>query len=274
MVELLENEKVISSGKMNISYGSPRLISQVVKTEPATNAPSGMVKIPAGKFKVKFEQVNWDIKYPEQDKGKTVQMPGYFMDKHPLTNQQYKQFLDATGYRPADAEDFLKHWGNGKIPAGQENFPVVYVSIEDAQAYAEWAGKRLPTELEWQYAAQTAEGYLYPWGNEADTTGVKCNPGNGIPHAVGSFPEGENPLGLQDLIGCVWQLTNDVYSNSLMTFVILKGGSYFAPKASWWYVKSGQLPLIHRQQLYQVSPGYERCSTVGFRCVKVASNNF
>lgn len=271
LVVLLENEKVISSGKMNIPYGSPRLISQVFKTEPAKNAHSGMVEIPGGKFKVEFEQVNWDIKYPEQNKGKTVQMPGYFMDKHPVTNQQYKKFVDATGYRPADAENFLKHWKNGKIPEGQENFPVVYVSIEDAQAYAKWAGKRLPTELEWQYAAQTSEGHLYPWGNEADTTGVKCNPGNGIPHAAGSFPEGENPFGLQDLTGCVWQLTNDVYANSLMTFVILKGGSYFAPKASWWYVKSGQLPLTHRQQLYQVSAGYERAATIGFRCVMDAA---
>lgn len=268
LVELLENEKVISSGKMNIPYGSPRLISQVAKTEPATTVPPGMVEIPAGEFEVTFEQVNWDINYPEQNKGKTLQMPGYFMDKHPVTNQQYKKFLDATGYQPADAENFLKHWENGKIPAGQENFPVVHVSIEDAQAYTKWAGKRLPTELEWQYAAQTSEGRLYPWGSEADSTGVKCNPGNGIPHAVGSFPEGENPLGLQDLTGCVWQLTNDVYANSLMTFVMLKGGSYFAPKASWWYVKSGQLPLMHRQQLYQVSAGYERAATIGFRCVK------
>lgn len=268
LVELLENEKVISSGKMNIPYGSPRLISQVAKTEPAATVPVGMVAIPGGEFKFEFEQVNWDIKYPEQNKGKTVQMPAYFMDKHPVTNQQYKKFLDATGYRPADAENFLKHWENGKIPAGQENFPLVYVSIEDAQAYAKWAGKRLPTELEWQYAAQTSEGNLYPWGNEADSTGLKCNPGNGIPHAVGSFPEGENPWGLQDLTGCVWQLTSDVYANSLMTFVMLKGGSYFAPKASWWYVKSGQLPLTHRQQLYQVSPGYERAASIGFRCVK------
>lgn len=270
LVELLENEKVISSGKMNIPYGSPRLISQVAKTEPATTVPEGMVEIPAGEFKVEFEQVNWDIKYPEENKGKMVQMPGYYMDKYPVTNQQYKQFLDATGYQPADAENFLKHWENGKIPEGQENFPVVYVSIEDAQAYAKWAGKRLPTELEWQYAAQTSEGHLYPWGNEADTTGMKSNPGNGIPYAVGSFSEGENPFGLQDLTRCVWQITNDVYANSLMTFVMLKGGSYFAPKASWWNVKSGQLPLTHRQQLYQVSAGYERAATIGFRCVKVA----
>src|SRR5690606_10541177 len=69
----------------------------------------------------------------------------------------------ATDYKPRDTSNYLKHWTGGKIPKGQEDFPVVYVSYEDARAYAKWAGKRLPTEVEWQYAAQTPAGNEWPW---------------------------------------------------------------------------------------------------------------
>jgi len=98
-------------------------------------------------------------------------MPVFWMDKHPVTNAQFKTFLDATKYRPADAANFLKHWVGNKPPKGQENHPVVYVSYEDAQAYARWAGKRLPTEREWQYAAQTPDGREWPWSTQ--TTGIR-----------------------------------------------------------------------------------------------------
>ncbi len=77
------------------------------------------------------------------------------MDKYSVTNRQYREFLEATGYQPNDTANFLKHWTNNQIPKGQENYPVMYVTLEDAKAYAKWAGKRIPTEIEWQYAAQT-----------------------------------------------------------------------------------------------------------------------
>ena len=94
--------------------------------------------------------------------------------------------------------------------------------------------KCLPTEKEWQYAAQAGDGRLYPWGDTIDST--KCNVGNGILDPVRKYPQGANPLGLEELTGSVWQLTNDSYKNATSGFIILKGGDYFTTKSSWWYV--------------------------------------
>ena len=168
-----------------------------------------------------------------------------------------------------------------------ENFPVTYVSYEDACAFATWAGKRLPTEIEWQYAAQTSALNEWPWKQTIPvtrkeevitetltTTSIEgidstfCNLGNGRPYPVGKYPAGANPFGIQDLVGSVWQLTNDVYMNGSYRYIIMKGGSYFKPSASWWYVQGGPRELHYRQQLLRVSLGFERNATVGFRCIK------
>jgi formylglycine-generating enzyme required for sulfatase activity len=167
-----------------------------------------------------------------------------------------------------------------------ENFPVVYVAYEDAQAYARWAGKRLPTEAEWQWAAQTPALQEWPWKQLKPVTrqaqvitqtltvtaiaGIDpkhTNLGDGKLYAVGSYPKGANLYGLQDLSGCVWQLTNDVYESGSYRYVMMKGGSYFKPSSSWWYVQGGPRELHYRQYLLRVSPGFERNATVGFRCV-------
>jgi gamma-glutamyl hercynylcysteine S-oxide synthase len=247
---------------------APVLISSSSRTPTAGGPPQGMVHVPAGRFTFDAEHIgNWMIPHPLEEIGQEFQMPSFWIDRHPVTNADFKVFLDETSYRPIDDEQFLAHWDEGGIPTGTENHPVVFVSMEDAEAYAAWAGKRLPTEREWQYAAQAGDGRLYPWGDEADTLGVRANPGNGIPDPVGAYPQGANPLGIQDLVGSVWQMTADVYRSGTIRFGILKGGSYFTPLSSWWYVTGGALPLINRQQQLRVSPGYERAATVGFRLV-------
>jgi formylglycine-generating enzyme required for sulfatase activity len=209
------------------------------------------------------------------------------MDKFPVTNEQFYQFIKSSGYQPKDTVNYLKHWVNHNVPAGLEKYPVINVSYEDAKEYAEWAGKRLPTELEWQYAAQTSDGNEWPW---KQVTPVKrkeevitqtltvssiegidstlCNTGNGSIYPVGKYPKGANRYGLQDLTGCVWQLTNDLYQCGNYQYIMLKGGSYFKPSSSWWYVQSGPRELYYKQFLLRVSQGFERNATVGFRCVK------
>jgi gamma-glutamyl hercynylcysteine S-oxide synthase len=169
---------------------------------------------------------------------------------------------------------------------GQENYPVVYVSYEDALAYAKWAGKRLPTEVEWQYAAQTSTSNEWPWRQKKPVKRVEevitntltvskvegidpkfCNLGDGKLYPVGKYPKGANAYGLEDLVGCVWQLTNDLYANGSYRYIIMKGGSYFKPSSSWWYVQGGPRELDYRQYLLRISEGFERNATVGFRCV-------
>lgn len=267
VVQLLENGQLTDERIVTLKPGTPRLIS-ARNTSPVsgTLTTEGMIKVPPGLFIWNTTHGDDFVNYPDAYVGKELKMPAFYMDKYPVTNAQYALFLEKSGYQPTDTTNFLHHWTNGKIPAGQAQYPVVYVSLEDAQAYAAWAGKRIPTETEWQYAAQYPDGRKWPWGNTPDST--LCNPGNGIPDAVGQYPRGANLLGIEDLTGNVWQLTSDIYQNASYSYVLLKGGSYFKPEASWWYVQGGPQELTYRQQLLRVSQGFERNATVGFRCVK------
>ncbi len=289
IIQLMDKGILLDEYIVSIPAGESRRISTVQKTKPATVVPPGMVTIPAGSFNFKATNGDAFIPYPKQDVGETFEMPAMFMDKFPVTNAGYLQFIKASKYKPSDTANYLKHWFKGKIPAGKEEFPVVYISYEDAKAYAAWAGKRLPTEIEWQYAAQTPEGNEWPWKQTApvkrkeqfvtETLTVSalegidsslCNLGDGKLYPVGKYPGGANPYRLQDLTGCVWQLTNDVYMNGSYRYIMMKGGSFFKPSSSWWYVQGGPRELHYRQYLLRISQGFERNSTVGFRCVKDA----
>ena len=263
------NGKTIDSTNLYMPYGQPRIYSIPERTEPAVSAPEGMVLVKGGDFRFNAEfYYDWLLNHPVQDTGKVFSMTSFYMDKHPVTNREFKRFMEATNYKPADPEQFLDHWVNGAPVAGEEDLPVTYVSYEDAKAYAKWAGKRLPTEKEWQYAAQAGDGRRYPWGDTMDST--KCNVGNGILDPVGKYPQGANPLGIEELVGSVWQMTGDWYRSGITSFIMLKGSPYFKTNSSWWYVRGGALPLTNRQQWIRLSQGYERNGTVGFRLVKDA----
>lgn len=286
IIQLFENKELLDERIVTIPPGTPRLISKSEPTRQHETIPPGMVRIPEGDFTWKTTNGDEFIGYPLIPFKDQVHMNSFCMDKYPVTNRQFQEFMESTGYKPADTANFLMNWLNGKPPRGLENFPVVFVSYEDAIKYAKWAGKRLPTELEWQYGAQTPDLRPWPWGQEKGVTREKewvtntltvnrikgidsryCNPGNGKFEAVGRHPKGANPYGLEDLVGSVWQLTNDEYDNGTNYYVIMKGGSYFNPGSSWWYVQGGPRELHYRQMLLRVSRGFERNSTVGFRCV-------
>lgn len=293
IIQLFDKDILIDETIVTIHAGVPRRISKpgrkLISQKAGTTIPipAGMVMIPAGKFVFKESHGDEFIPYPKQDVESSFNMLPFFMDKHPVTNAQFKKFIDAAGYKPSESVNFLKHWENGKIKKGEENFPVVYVSYEDARAFAKWAGKRLPEEKEWQYAAQTETLNEWPWKQTnpvrrkeevvtetLTVTSIEgidstvCNLGDGKLYPVGKYPQGANPFGLQDLVGCVWQLTDDIYSTGSYRYIILKGGSYFKPSSSWWYVQGGPRELHYRQFLLRVSQGFERNGTVGFRCVK------
>lgn len=120
----------------------------------------------------------------------SVYLLPYLMDPFPVTNQDYRDFVNATGHRPPH------HWQRGAYPTGTSRHPVVNVSWEDAVAYAEWAGKRLPTEAEWEKAARGTDEWIYPWGNAwPDCTLAQMSGCAGDSIEVGSLPAGASPYG-------------------------------------------------------------------------------
>jgi formylglycine-generating enzyme required for sulfatase activity len=195
----------------------------------------------------------------------------FFIDKFPVTNAQFKQFLDATRYTPRDPANFLRDWKAGNYPEGWENRPATWVSLDDARAYASWAGKRLPHEWEWQLAAQGLDGHAYPWGNDFIPANVPTPDGGRTmrePEPVGSRPQGASPYGVQDLVGNVWQWTDEYYDEHTRA-AILRGGSHYQPQGSIWYFPQAYRNDEH-SKLLLMAPSYDRSGAIGFRCVRDA----
>ena len=262
----------------------PQTLVPIAPTSPASEAPAGMVKIPGGWFDFNVVgteiegggSVGVDVQYPWEDSPrrfheKMMQVAPFFIDKFPVTNAQFKQFIDATNYAPKDRINFLRDWKNGAYPTGWENRPVTWVSLEDARAYAVWAGKRLPHEWEWQLAAQGTDGRVFPWGNQAVLANVpalaagRTMPG---PDAVDAHPGGASPYGVMDMVGNVWQWTDEFVDEHTRT-AIVRGGEYYQPQGSIWYFPNSFRNDEHSKVLL-MSPSYDRSGGVGFRCVRDA----
>jgi len=196
-----------------------------------------------------------------------VTLQPYAIDVTLVTNVQFSQFLLASNYKPTKQENFLKHWTNKKIPVGLEDHPVIWIDLNDARAYAKWMGKRLPTEAEWQWAAQNdIEQTIYPWGNEYDST--YCNGGQTSGTTpVKEFENGKTKSGLYDMCGNVWQLTESERTDGYNTYCILRGGAWYINKASHWYADQGPQKTSFGAKYLLTYPGLDRCATVGFRCV-------
>lgn len=188
----------------------------------------------------------------------------FFIDETEVTNAQFKNFLDATGYQPVVKDNFLAHWPAGKMPAELADYPVVYVDIDDARAYAKWTHKRLPTETEWQLAAQGTDSRKWPWGNDFDPN--KCNTLGKLQPAK-SYPDGKSPYGCLNMSGNVWEWTESCRDDGHTRFTMIRGGSYFDAQGSIWYVKGGPQPCGSHIKFVRIWQGLDRCATVGFRCV-------
>jgi formylglycine-generating enzyme required for sulfatase activity len=262
----------------------PQQLVEIAPTTPAASTPEGMIKIPGGDFVFRVEgievegsdDVGVDVQYPWEDTPRRfhehrIEIKPYYIDKYPVTNAEFKKFLDATHYHAKDDLNFLKDWTNGSYPEGWDNKPVTWVSLEDARAYAKWAGKRLPHEWEWQFAAQGTDGRTYPWGNAWDAKAVPA-PDQGrtmrSPDNVDAHPSGAAPLGVMDLVGNVWQWT-DEYVDEHTRAGILRGGSYYQPQGSIWYFPQAYKNDNHGKLLL-MAPSYDRSGALGFRCVKDA----
>ncbi len=150
----------------------------------------------------------------------TVQVEAFYIDCLPVTNQEYKRFVDETSYFVPHyhvnwCDTHAYNWDPEArtFPHGKAHHPVVLVTWDDALAYAQWAGKRLLTEAEWEHAARGPDGRIWPWGNKAD---IDCSntrkAGAGSTTPVDLYaPQGDSPFGVSDMIGNVWEWTSSLF---------------------------------------------------------------
>ena len=172
----------------------------------------GMVLIPAGEFEMGSNEGA-----ANERPAHTVYVDAFYMDIHEVTNAQYKVFVDANPQWQKDniaAEYhdgvYLRLWDRNNYPEGEGDHPVIYVSWYAAMAYAEWAGKRLPTEAEWEKAARGGRaGEAYPWGDTIDATRANYGRHFNAPIAVGQYPP--NGYGLYDMVGNISEWCLDEY---------------------------------------------------------------
>ena len=236
------------------------LTTCTLRPQPATVSPAEtMVTVPAGPF-----LMGQDDGPRSSQPQRVVYLDAFAIDRMEVTHAAFAEFLAETGYRALGWEErFLQE------PHATE--PVVGVLWREAEAYCRWAGKRLPTEAEWEKAARGADGRLYPWGNHWDpayANTVESGHGGVLP--VGSFPKGASPYGALDLAGNVTEWVADYFdpayyshapdrnppgSNQVLDHG-LRGGSWAAPAA--------QAQTFFRDSSHSVQPN----PRVGFRCAQ------
>ncbi len=299
--------------RVSLDALEPRPVSTTPTAKKDDKVP-GMVFIPGGRFimNVRHNVHNavegacygdvstWRSKnHPSQ----YFWLKPYFIDITEVTNAEYKAFLEATHYCPSDLTNFLKLWERPidarsepwkwSYPKDKENHPVVWVDLDDARAYAMWAGKRLPKEEEWQYAAQGPEltlttpippsermekwqyenlgvNYrLWPWGNGFDPS--RCNGDSQDTTPVDRYPNGASPFGCLDMCGNVWEWTESERDDGHTRYAIIRGGSHKTFHGSMWYTANGAQPCDVHEKILLMYPGLDRCANIGFRCVKDVS---
>ena len=232
-------------------------------------AKADLVDIPGGTFQM--GRSNGPL---QEGPPHPVTVKPFSMQKTEVTNAEYLEFVRATKHEAPS------HWPNGNPAFGQEQWPVVNVSVEDAKSFAEWLSKRdgvtyrLPTEEEWEFAARNGDqGNLFPWGNEFQEGRAVL--GEGLPRSVNSFPNGKNRWGVVDLIGNVWEWTStpvSLYPGNTVAVI--------APKAQGWFIKRGGSYASDKNDkanpitsvFRDWAPPASRQPNVGFRLVCDCSN--
>ena len=186
---------------------------------------------------------------------RSVNTPEFQIDHFEVTNEHFWHFVWKTKYTPSHPTDFLKHWGEEKVPPEWSlTFPVVWVNQEDAQAFCEWRGGRLPTEEEWEKAARgTKEGY-FPWGSRMPQK-TTANFGNKQAEATGSRPGDVSPFEVFDMGGNVSEITLTRIPTGNDYQTVVKGGTFSGP--------AREMLCFSRILI----PENARRATVGFRCV-------
>lgn len=229
-----------------------------------------MVFIPGGEFprgrshKLPDDGLKWFPELLKDDQPvRTIRIDPFYLDATEVTNDQYSQFVRATRRKAPP------HWPKGEVPPGRGRNPVANVSWHDAAAYAKWAGKRLPTEAEWERACRgTAERATYPWGDRNPTArDARFNAVDG-PWDAGKCAA--NYLGLHDMAGNVWEWTADWYGQHYYAEAPQvnprgpESGIYRAIRGGSWADVAKYLPCAYRSWARPA----EQSPNIGFRCAR------
>lgn len=235
---------------------------EVTPTEPETEIAteiSGVVAVEGTEFSIGGGETQRPIQ--------RVLVDDFSIAETEVTNEQYAEFVEAAGHRSPSG------WINGKFPEGTEKFPVVNVSLNDANAFCEWLSEkykmkvRLPTQAEWELAAGGEKDFRYPWGNEWNDEGVdpketkKASP-------VKSFPVNKSPFGAYDMVGNVWEWTSEKVLYKELESDIAKKGSDKTDKV--YLILGGAFDedrKILRNNLWTEVKAETRINSLGFRYV-------
>lgn len=245
-----------NSVDVSISQSTKENTINIESNEIKPTAPQGMAYVPGGEFMMGRKNGASEAESPPHK----VSVQPFFMDIYEVTNEQYAEFIKATNHKPP------AEWKNGVYPSEQAKFPVVGVEWNDANDFAKWAGKRLPTEEEWEFAARGTNNFLYPWGNNWKKE--NANVGNQLFAEVGKY-KGVSPFGIYDMIGNVWEWT----SSDFKSYPNGKLPDVFAGKANLKTIRGGSFESTKEfaTTTYRIgwaATGAENYSRTGFRCVK------
>ena len=233
--------------------------TETVRDNHGPAAWPGMVYVPGGQFTMGTDDGD-EYEKPAH----RVSVRPFFIDAHEVTCKQYAEFIKATGHQAPP------EWTNGTYPSGYGRRPVTGVDWYDAKAYASWAGKRLPTEEEWELAARGFDQRKYPWGNEWRSQSANAGEFSaGELVDVGSYPEGKSPFGALDMVGNAWEWTTSdlkAYPGARLSRPhgerkIIRGGSWVRDSPPDWTTTF---------RGFAAPGGGNDYSKTGFRCAKNA----
>ncbi len=265
---------------VNSPTAAPTQTRAVATNAPTTNAPPtavpteppaptqtsngdtrDMISIAGGAFEMGNDKGD-----PDERPAHPVNVAAFQIDRFEVTNASFDAFARATGYQTENEKaGKTQTWRSLFTPDTAEN-PVAVVSWNDAVAFCEWAGKRLPGEAEWEFAARGTDGRIYPWGNTFDATQFngKASGIRGTTH-VGSFPAGASVFGVDDMAGNVWEWTADWYQaypgGASSQFF---GEKFRVTRGGGWFDDDKQVRATNRSS---ADPSASN-DDLGFRCAK------